>query len=95
MAYRTGFPNYLRRVSYTDTVVTTGVNHQQIDHELLLETDAALSLSSHPEFRQYHTMDLSKSWTGLRLLLPAFLHHNIDTQRTFYDKSELEATRMN
>ncbi len=82
-AHRTGVPNYLRRVICTDTAVTAGYKRQQIAQELPLEADATFSLSSHPEFRRYHTLDLGKSWPSLRLLLPAFQHHTEDSRRTF------------
>ena len=74
-AHRTGASNYMRSVICTDTAVTAGYKRQQIAQELLLEADAALSVSFHPEFRQYHTIDLGKSRSSLRLLIPAFQHH--------------------
>ena len=42
-----------------------GDKRQQIAQELPLETDAALSWPSYPQYRQYPTLDLSKTWAGL------------------------------
>jgi hypothetical protein len=50
-AHRTGATNYMRHVICTDTAVSAGHKCQQVAEEPPLETDAALAVSSQPEFR--------------------------------------------